>query len=212
MGRQRTRKPPPQRQRRAASLWPQAAAALAAAMATAVGCWQWRGSLLTWSSDAVDVEAALAELQRWIEQPWARPLPMNAAWSGDDRALRLLTLLSSSAPTSPEVWSALAVALSRAGRPSEASHAFAEAARMPPASLQRIAAARQHNLEAVAALGHGLVHEDPLPSGPSGAGGWPERTLPSGHGASSATSKCAIDIRSNMSMRFFEEHYVRSGR
>mmetsp|Transcript_29773 Transcript_29773/g.62647 ORF Transcript_29773/g.62647 Transcript_29773/m.62647 type:complete len:351 (+) Transcript_29773:3-1055(+) len=93
------------------------------------------------------------------------------------------------------------------GQQAEALRVFKEAAQLPPASLQRIAAAREHNVAVLASDSKIVPIQDQLPISHSPWGGW---TSEQTHVA--PDGPCDIDTRLNLSVDAFTNEYVLPGR
>ena len=121
---------------------------------------------------------------------------------------KLVRKLIATWPEVPQLRSALALALALSGGGAGAADSFAAAAALPPAALERAAAARPFNLLALQAQG-GPVATEAIAAHSDG-GGWGGAS-PSELAAGEA-GRCDIDRRSGLSLREFEEKYVAQGR
>ena len=145
----------------------------------------------------------LDDVRAWMEAARPRPAELPpplmaslaaAAWSTNDAvclsALGLLRQLDDDklARRTPELLTALAIALARAGALDDAATAFERAAAVPPGSVLRFTSHRRHNLELI-----------------SGAVPRPQHDVD--HGI-----ECAVDVRANLSEAEFAQRYVLGGR
>lgn len=163
-------------------------------------------------------EAGLADVERWMASSdgvQSLPTPLlskiaDLAWAKSDQALTLLQRVAAAGAASTDVYTALATALARHDRWSEAAEAFEKAALLPPPSLQRFTKHRLGNLERISGQSAtSLIQDSDFPSslGLDSDGGW------GGHSSHADRTPCDIDIRgANLSMTEFEERYVLQGR